>query len=192
VQLRPNPRKPAIRGCDFDVAILSVLSGHAPASRIEAHYPHVDALEEFWPGQPHPLRRVPGDGRIQLGDQEQILNQLGARYHRSNEPEVNESAHEDLSDPRQSLPQCDCIAQPSTRTIPADTQGRGYFGDDVLMAVDGPVQPIDIVLRRASRVQLADSGQLSRAHHVLVVRRNGDRICHAGVIHINEGRGDLR
>jgi hypothetical protein len=192
LQLRPDARQSGIRRRDLDITILCALARYSLASRIEPHDPHVDTLEELGLGQPHPVRRVPGDDRIQLGNQSRVLNQIGARYHRGHQPEVNESAHEDLSHPGQSLSQRDRIAQPCARTTPADTQGRGYFSNDVLVAVDGPVQPIDIVLWRAARVQLADSGQLSRAHRVLVARCNGDGSHHAGIDHVNKRRTDLR
>jgi len=71
-------------------------------------------------------------------------------------------------------------------------QGRGYFSDDVLMTVDGPVLAIDIVLGCATRVQLADSGQLSSADRVLPLRSIGDGIYHASVIHANKRGPELR
>ena len=66
-------------------------------------------------------------------------------------------------------------------------QGRGYFSDDVLMTVDGPVLAIDIILGCATRVQLADSGKFSCAHHVLPARSVRDGIHHASVVYASEG-----
>ena len=84
---------------------------------------------------------------IQLGDQDRIINQLGARNNRGHRPKVDQSSREDPGDAGQPLAQRDRIAQPPAGSAAADTQGRSHFGDDVLMAVDGPVHAIDIILR---------------------------------------------
>ena len=71
-------------------------------------------------------------------------------------------------------------------------QGRGDLSDDVLMTVDRPALPIDIILRRATGLHLADRGQLPRAPRVLAARRIGDDSHHTGVIHTDKRRHGLR
>src|ERR1700758_2126187 len=60
------------------------------------------------------------------------------------------------------------------------------------MAVDGPVQANDIILRRTTRVQLTDRRQLPTTHRVLLARRIGDCVHDASVAHTNKGWHELR
>lgn len=187
VQLSPHPGQAGLQRPDLDIAILIALARHLLARRVEPGHPHVDPLDEFGLGQPHPLVPVPGDRGIQLGDQLGIVDQLRAAYHRGHQPKVDVSPRKRFGDPGQPLPQVDRVAQPPAGSSAADAQRRGHLGSHVLVPVDGPVDPVGIVIGRPPRIQLTDCRQLARTHRVLVARRRREDIDHTSIVQTRKG-----
>jgi hypothetical protein len=109
---------------------------------------------------------VPSHRGIQLRDQLVILDQLAAMHHCGHQPKIYRPPGEDLGDPRQALTQRNRIPQPPAGPASVDAQRRGDLGDHILVAVDGPVEPLGVVGGRAPRIQLTDRRQLTRAHRV--------------------------
>lgn len=125
---------------------------------------------------------MPGDRGVQPGDQLGVLDQLGAVHHRRHQPEIDAALGEDLSDPGQPLTQRDRIVQAPGRAAPTDAQRGRHLGDHVLVSVDRPIETVGVVVRRPTRIQLADRRQLARAVRVLRPGRRGDAIQHTGVV----------
>jgi hypothetical protein len=126
---------------------------------------------------------MPGHRGIDLGDQLVILDQLGAIHQRGHQPKIDIPTRKHLGHPRQPLTQGNRIPQPRAGPTTTDPQRRSHLGHHILVPIDGPPEPLGIIVGRPARIQLTNGRQLTGALTVLGPRSGRDGVHHPGVGH---------